>query len=205
MDIDRRRLFNASAAGLAAGALVPSAAHAAAPLPSALGRDATQYGVRPNSSEDQTRALQRAIDESTRLQAPLALPPGTYRTGLLQLPNGAQIVGVHGASRLQLTGGPSLFQSQGSDGVSLINLVIDGGSMPLPKRRGLVHCLQGRDVRILDCEIAASGGAGIWLENIGPPVSCNRLASRQSGSLRRRSVRQITSAGGRVASSRADG
>ncbi len=175
MDIDRRRLFNASAAGLAAGALVPSAAHAAAPLPSALGRDATQYGVRPNSSEDQTRALQRAIDDSTRQQAPLALPPGTYRTGLLQLPNGAQIVGVHGASRLQLTGGPSLFQSQGSDGVSLINLVIDGGSMPLPKRRGLVHCLQGRDVRILDCEIAASGGAGIWLENIAGDISGNLI------------------------------
>ncbi len=175
MDIDRRRLFNASAAGLAAGALVPSAAHAAAPLPSALGRDATQYGVRPNGSEDQTRALQRAIDESTRLQAPLALPPGTYRTGPLQLPNGAQIIGIHGASRLQLTGGPSLFQSQGSDGVSLINLVIDGGSLPLPKRRGLIHCLQGRDVRILDCEIAASGGAGIWLENIAGDISGNLI------------------------------
>ncbi|WP_315833983.1 TIGR03808 family TAT-translocated repetitive protein [Bradyrhizobium prioriisuperbiae] len=174
MDIDRRRLFNASAAGLAAGALAPSVAQAA-PLPSALGRDATQYGVRPNSPDDQTRALQRAIDESARAQAPLALPPGTYRTGRLQLPNGAQIAGVHGATRLQLIGGPSLFESQGSNGVALTNLVIDGGSIALPQRRGLVHFLQGLDVRILDCEIAASGGAGIWLENVAGEVSGNQI------------------------------
>lgn len=174
MDIDRRRLFNASAAGLAAGALVPSTAQAA-PLPSALGRDATQYGVRPNSPDDQTRVLQRAIDESARAQAPLALPPGTYRTGRLQLPNGAQIVGVHGATRLQLTGGPSLFESQASNGVTLTNLVIDGGGIALPQRRGLIHCLQGLDVRVIDCEIAASGGAGIWLENVAGEVRGNQI------------------------------
>jgi uncharacterized secreted repeat protein (TIGR03808 family) len=174
MDIDRRRLFNASAAGLAVGALAPSAAHAAT-LPSALGRDATQYGVRPNSTDDQTKALQRAIDESARTQAPLALPPGTYRTGLLQLPNGAQITGVRGASRLQFTGGASLFESQGGNTISLSNLVVDGGGIPLPTRRGLIHCLQGRDVRIVDCEIAASGGNGIWFENIAGEVRGNTI------------------------------
>ena len=68
---------NASAAGLTAGALAVSAdAARAAPLTSTLGRDATQYGVRPNSPDDQTRALQRAIDEAARAQVPLALPPG---------------------------------------------------------------------------------------------------------------------------------
>ena len=66
MDLNRRHLIGASVTG-AAGALAmaPDAAHAA-PLTSALGRDATQYGVRPGSPEDQTRVLQRAIDEAAR-------------------------------------------------------------------------------------------------------------------------------------------
>jgi putative cofactor-binding repeat protein len=79
MDVNRRHLIGATAAG-AAGALAmsPDAARAA-PLSSALGRDATHYGVRPGSPDDQTRALQRAIDETARAQVPLALPPGIYR------------------------------------------------------------------------------------------------------------------------------
>ncbi len=69
-----------------AGALaMPSEPARAAQLTSTLGRDATQYGVRPGSVEDQTKNLQRAIDEAARAQVPLALPPGVYRTGPLRL------------------------------------------------------------------------------------------------------------------------
>ena len=74
MDLNRRHILGASAAGMA-GALAATDPARAAPLTSALGRDATQYGVRPGSTDDQTRALQHAIDEAARLQSPLALPP----------------------------------------------------------------------------------------------------------------------------------
>ena len=88
MDVNRRHLIGASAAGVAGAlAMSPDAARAAPPT-SALGRDATQYGVRPGSPDEQTRALQRAIDEAARAQVPLALPPGVYRTGLLRLSSG---------------------------------------------------------------------------------------------------------------------
>src|SRR6266568_8505471 len=94
MDVNRRHIMAISAAG-AAGALAmsPDAARAA-PLTSALGRDATQYGVRPGSPDDQTAKLQRAIDETARAEVPLALPPGVYRTGMLRLSNSSQLVGV---------------------------------------------------------------------------------------------------------------
>ncbi|MGL6062569.1 MAG: TIGR03808 family TAT-translocated repetitive protein, partial [Bradyrhizobium sp.] len=73
MDLNRRRLMGASAAGIAGAlAMAPEPARAAA-LASTLGRDATQFGVRPGSPDDQTRALQRAIDEAARAQVPLAL------------------------------------------------------------------------------------------------------------------------------------
>jgi uncharacterized secreted repeat protein (TIGR03808 family) len=169
MPISRRHLLGITAAG----ALAMSRQAVAAQPISALGRDATQYGLRPGSPDDQTRILQRAIDEAARVQAPLALPPGVYRVGTLRLQNGSQLVGVRGATRLVFGGGASMFTSDGANSVGLNSLVLDGGSLPLPARRGLVHCLGGRDIRISDCEIVASGGNGIWFENVAGDVSGN--------------------------------
>ncbi len=177
MDVNRRHLIGASAAGVAGAlAMSPDAARAAPPT-SALGRDATQYGVRPGSADDQTRALQRAIDEAARAQVPLALPPGIYRTGLLRLSSGSQLIGVRGATKLVFTGGASMLQSEGANSIGLANITLDGGGIPLPTRRGLVHCLGGRDIRITDCEIAGSGGNGIWFENVSGDVSGNILGN----------------------------
>ncbi|MFZ0809568.1 TIGR03808 family TAT-translocated repetitive protein [Bradyrhizobium sp.] len=171
MPLNRRHLFGLTAAGAGASAM-SSRAMAAQPS-SAFGRDATQYGVRPGSPDDQTKILQRAIDEAARAQAPLALPPGVYRVGTLRLQKGSQLVGVRGATRLVFGGGASMLTSEGADSVGLNNLVLDGGSIPLPSRRGLVHCLSGRDIRISDCEIVASGGNAIWLENVAGDISGN--------------------------------
>jgi uncharacterized secreted repeat protein (TIGR03808 family) len=173
MDVNRRHLIGASAAGIAGALAVSTDAARAAPLTSALGRDVTQYGVRPGSPDDQTRNLQRAIDEAARGQVPLALPPGVYRTGMLRLQSGSQLVGVRGATKLIFNGGASLLQGEGTDSIGLHGLTLDGSSIPLPTRRGLVHCLGGRDVRITDCEITASGGNGIWFEQVSGDISGN--------------------------------
>ena len=66
MPIDRRRLL----VGLST-----SAAVLAAPL-SAFGLDAAQFGVRAGSLDDQSRALQRAIDQAAHARVPLMLAPG---------------------------------------------------------------------------------------------------------------------------------
>jgi uncharacterized secreted repeat protein (TIGR03808 family) len=177
MDFNRRHLLGASAAG--AMAMAPDAARAA-PLVSTLGRDATQYGVRPNASEDQTRVLQRAIDEATRLQAPLALPPGIYRTGTLRLSRGTQLVGVRGATKFVFNGGATMLLAEGADSLGLSGITLDGGGVPLPDRRGLIHCLAARDVRINDCEISGSGGNGIWLEQVSGDISGNIITKTAS-------------------------
>lgn len=175
MDISRRNLINVTAAGAASAMTVAPAPARAAPLTSTLGRDATQYGVRANSSDDQTRALQRAINESASAQMPLALPPGIYRTGALKLPNGAQLIGVRGATIFQFTGGSSLIGSEGASGIALTGLTLDGTGIKLAERRGLVHFQNGLDVRIQDCNIVGSGGYGIWFESIAGEVSGNTI------------------------------
>ncbi|HEX7922856.1 MAG TPA: TIGR03808 family TAT-translocated repetitive protein [Bradyrhizobium sp.] len=183
MDVNRRHLIGASAAGVAgAVAMSPDAARAAQSAGS-LGRDVTQYGVRPGSPDDQTRNLQRAIDDAARAQVPLAFPPGVYRTGLLRLAPGSQLIGVRGASRLVFNGGASLLEGEGAGGIVLMGLSFDGGNVPLPARRGLVHCLSGRDIRITDCQFTGSGGAGIWFEQMSGDVSNNTFTDIASTAL----------------------
>src|SRR5579871_2183111 len=178
MDLNRRHLLGASVAGAAGALAAPRDALAAS-----LGRDATQYGVRPGSPDDQTRPLQRAIDEAARAQVPLVLPPGIYRTGLLNLQNGSQLIGLRGATRLVFTGGPSLLLGEGSGHVTLSGITFDGGSIALPPRRGLIHLLGGRAVEITHCEIAGSGGNGIWIEQVSGEISGNSFTDIASTAL----------------------
>ena len=173
MDVNRRHLLGVSAAGAASVLAMSVDPARAAQLASTLGRDATQYGVHPGSPDDQTKVLQRAIDEAARAQVPLALPPGVYRVGQLRLQSGTQLVGVRGATRLIFNGGASMLTGEGASSIGLANITIDGSGIPLPTRRGLVHCLAGRDIRITDCEITGSGGNGIWLENASGDISGN--------------------------------
>ena len=173
MDLPRRQFIGAAAAGTAGALGMSLDAARAQQSASAHGRDAAHYGVRPGSPDDQTKILQRAIDEAARAQVPLVLQPGVYRTGMLQLQSGTQLIGMRGATRLVFAGGASMLQGEGADSVGLTNITLDGGGIPLPTRRGLVHCLGGRDVRIVDCEITGSGGVGIWLEQISGEINGN--------------------------------
>jgi uncharacterized secreted repeat protein (TIGR03808 family) len=173
MHINRRHLIGVSAAGVVGAVAMSLDAARAAPPTSAFGRDATHYGVRPGSPDDQTKVLQRAIDEAARAQVPLSLPPGVYRTGLLQLQSGTQLVGVRGATKFVFSGGASMLSGEGTNSVGLTGITLDGGGIKLPDRRGLVHCLGGRDIRIIDCEIVGSGGNGVWFENVSGDISGN--------------------------------
>jgi uncharacterized secreted repeat protein (TIGR03808 family) len=165
MLIDRRRLLVGS---------VTSATVFVAPL-SAFGLDAAQFGVRPGAVDDQSRALQRAIDQAAKTRAPLILAPGAYRASDLRLPAGAQILGVRGATRITLTRGSSLLAAESADNVSLIGLAFDGGDQPLPKGRGLVHFNSSKAVRITDCSIDRVGGNAIALERCNGHVTGNAI------------------------------
>lgn len=159
-----RRAFLASAAAFAATPAL------AAPI-STLGRDATQFGLRPNSTDDQTRSLQRAIDETTKARVPLALPPGTYRSSMLTLREGSQLVGIRGATTLAYVGGgPSLLNAERAGNVALNDLTLEGSGIPLPDRRGLVHATNGKNIRIRDCDVGGVNGCGIWFEGISGDV-----------------------------------
>ncbi|HEY8000161.1 MAG TPA: TIGR03808 family TAT-translocated repetitive protein [Pseudolabrys sp.] len=157
MDLNRRQLL------VGAAAAVFAAPAKAVPL-STFGLDAVQFGVRPGATDDQSRALQRAIDQAAHGRVPLMLAPGVYRAGGLTLPAGASLAGIRGATQLILTHGPSLLSAEHADTVSLIGLTLDGGTQALPEGRALVHFDDVKGVRVADCEIAGAGGNGVTLE-----------------------------------------
>src|SRR5262245_19288757 len=141
MNFDRRRLLALAAAGIpTVAAAAPARSEANSPglsgTLSALGVDAAHFGVHSGSSDDQTKALHRAIDQAAGARVPLALAPGTYRAANLKLQAGTQLVGIRGATRLLLTDGPSLMAAQFADRIALTGLILDGGGRPLPENRG---------------------------------------------------------------------
>jgi uncharacterized secreted repeat protein (TIGR03808 family) len=69
-----------------------------------------------------------------------------------------------------------MLQGEGAGSIGLTNITLDGSGIPLPTRRGLVHCVSGRDIRIIDCEITGSGGNGIWFENVSGDISGNIIS-----------------------------
>ncbi len=177
MSIDRRRLFAAIAG---AGAVGATSDAQSMPMRDGGPRseiDAAALGLRPNAAEDQTQAFQHAIDQAAAARTVLRLPPGFYRAGGLQLPPYTAIAGVAGASRIVMSGGPSMISATGSDNIGVTSLVLDGANIPLPERRGLLHFSQGRSVRIVDCEIVGAGRNGIVLEAVGGEVTGNTIAA----------------------------
>ena len=182
MKFDRRRLFaafaGAASAGSAASAFArpadASSAHESAQRSSIEG-DA--LGLRPNAEQDQSKALQRAIDHAAVTGAVLRLAPGHYRAGGLNLPPHSAIAGVPGATRIVMAAGPMLMSAAGGDHISLSGVTFDGNSVPLPQQHGLIHIAKARAVRIADCEIANAGGTGIMLTGVAGEVSGNTVGA----------------------------
>ena len=173
MDLNRRHLIGASTAGIAGALAMPADAARAAPLTSLLGRDATQYGVRPGSSRGpDPRAPAR--DRRGRARADAA------GAATRHLPHRIAAAAEWRATDRRARRDKTHLHRRGlsdperrSDSIGLTGLTFDGGGIPLPTRRGLIHVLGGRDVRIADCEITGSGGSGIWLEQVSGDISGN--------------------------------
>ncbi len=178
MEINRRRLLTGSLTGAAALATPAFAA----PL-SALGLDAAHFGVRAGAPGDQSRALQRAIDQAAQGRVPLMLAPGVYRAGGLTLPAGASLAGIRGATRLILTQGPSLLSAEHVDTITLSGLMLDGGGQPLPAGRALVHFDDAKAIRIADCHVTGAGGNAMTLQRCDGDVTRNTIAGAADNAL----------------------
>jgi uncharacterized secreted repeat protein (TIGR03808 family) len=174
MTLDRRSLLTGAAA---TATLTPLATAQASPQAlGGLGADITKLGVSRTSAEDQSRAIQRAIDSAAGSRVPLLFPPGTYRAADLVLPAGAHLVGVPGASKLLLGYGASLLAASRANQITLEGLTFDGAAKPLPERRGLITIRDSREFSFRNCTIAAVGGTGIVLEGVEGEIAGSSIS-----------------------------
>jgi putative cofactor-binding repeat protein len=184
MKLDRRHLIALAAA--VAGPLSIAEETQAAPAgyaPAAGGIDAGHYGLRPGLPEDQSRLLQRAINETARARTPLLIPPGVYRVGDLKLPSGAQLIGTRGATKLALTQGSSLISAVAADHLTLSGLALDGLGRLLPERRGLVQLEHCRAMKVTDCEITGCGGSALVCTADAGEVSDNTFTDASDAAI----------------------
>jgi uncharacterized secreted repeat protein (TIGR03808 family) len=183
MAIDRRHFIGATAATGATSAFsatdaiaTPAPATANTVPVSGLGVEAIHLGVRFNGSEDQTEALQRAIDRTARARLPLILAPGVYRARGLVLPTGARLVGVPGATRIVATDNAPIIVARGADYILLSGIIFDGSGKGLPENSGLIQIANGRAIAIRDCEVLGAGRNGIVFEGVEGEITTTTIS-----------------------------
>jgi len=151
---------------------------AAALLPVARSR-----GEAAASAADASAALQSAIAAATRAGRAFVLPAGTVHAGGLHLPDGAQLVGSPGSTRLVLEGEGPLLTADRAARIALSGLALDGAGRSLDGDRGLVDFSNVGELTVADCVIERSGGVGLRLRGCGGRVERNAIRDIAAGGL----------------------
>ena len=169
MDIGRRTALTAGL-GLGLAPWTTGAASAASPVRTAavslgVGVPATDFGLEPNASHDQTQRLQAAIDATAPAGAPLWIAAGTYFFRSLTLPPAARIVGVPGVSVLRAMAGGTGITGVGADDIWLEGLVLDGDLHAYPdfNRRGLIALRDCSRLTLRDLTVRNTVGHAVSL------------------------------------------
>ena len=179
MPIDRRSILSAGlGAGIGVGLSGAAAAANAGPRPDRDRLAAAQVpppaelGLKPGAAQDQSVALQAAIDAAASRGAPLLLPPGRFRVGKLDLRPGTRMVGTARATILEFIGGTAFLAGEG-DGIALESLVLDGAyqTLDIGQTTGLVSLRQSRGISLRDLEVTRSIANGFTLEGCAGIIS----------------------------------
>lgn len=187
MVLSRRSLLatalfsTASLAGAAAFGQTPRRL-SAGPL-GQFGLDATQFGLRPGSPDDQSRQLQSALDEAARRDAPLLIAPGRYRISRVGLPDGASLIGVPGATRLVAAQAGPILLARGLQRAALSGVTLDGLDIRVAAREGLLNAEDVADLGIRDCAFVNAGSVGLVLNRTGGSVEASHFQMMRESAL----------------------
>jgi uncharacterized secreted repeat protein (TIGR03808 family) len=187
--LNRRALLSGLAAAGAASLAMPllSREATAGDLFSRIdlrgGHDADLAGLLPDAADDQSRLFQRAINDAAAAGRILRLPPGSYVVSNIDLPDGARITGVPGATRLIYGGRGHFMLAEGARRIELSGLTLDGANQRLGDHvSGLVHLRGGSEAVLEDMAIAGADGHGVTLEACGGRIHhCEIFGARLAG------------------------
>ncbi len=165
-----RRFVLAASLGLGASAAVAQAADRKPARDKALAAAHDPApGLQGDAGRDQTATLQAAIDAAAARDAPLMLPPGTFRVSDLRLRAGTRLIGAAGATTLLFGGGAAFITADRCDGLVLQDLVLDGAFQPFDDSRGegLLTISRSKHIALRGLTIWHSAKSGVALVETG--------------------------------------
>lgn len=178
----RTALFGTVAAS--AGPVLAQAPRPSTPAPlGMLGLEAAQFGLRPGSAEDQSRALQAALVEAVKREAPLIVAPGRYRIANVVLPENARMIGVPGATQFIAAQAGPMLVARRIKRAAIAGIMLDGLDIKLGQRIGLLNAEEVLDLALSDCEFANAGSVGLTLNRTAGRIERNRFRSMRDSAL----------------------
>ncbi len=186
MTFDRRLLLSTGLGLTAATAAVIAGPRKSADAPGAAGNGPDATGLIPNTHKDQSARLQSLIDESANRKEPLVLPPGRYRVSGLHLRPGSRIVGAHGTTVLEYSGGATLVTAEKAPNVLIEGVEIDGASLALDPNRGdaLVRFNACTDLKLRAVNIRRSLLNGLSLRQCSGTISDSTFEEHSLAAIR---------------------
>ncbi|RXT20145.1 hypothetical protein B5U98_19385 [Bosea sp. Tri-39] len=178
----RTALFGTVTASASPALAQTPRATVSAPL-GTLGIEAAQFGLRPGSTDDQSRILQNALIEAVKRDTPLVVAPGRYRIANVVLPENARLIGVPGATQFIAAQAGPLLAARRIKRVAISGMGLDGLDMKLGQRTGLLNVEEVLDLALSDCEFANAGSVGLTLNRTAGRIERNRFRSMRDAAL----------------------
>lgn len=161
---------------LAAGATVAYAALGGRSLAHSGAVNANSEGLRAGSDRDQGKVLQAILDKAAAQRKPVVIEPGRYKISGINLPEFVHLEGLGGATKLEFSGDGHFITGKGCQSITLQELEIDGGLIPLnSETEAMVYLVDAEQLRIEDCILHNSAGSGMELYQCGGKVRGNRV------------------------------
>ncbi|TCR64945.1 TIGR03808 family TAT-translocated repetitive protein [Bosea sp. BK604] len=202
MDVSRRSLLTTALFGT--GALIGGPAWAQAGKPGAalalgtFGLEASQFGLRPGATDDQSKLLQNALVEAAKRSAPLIVAPGRYRIANVVLPEGARLIGVPGATQFVAAQAAPLLVARRIKRAAASGIGLDGLDIRVGQRDGLLAADEVAELSLSDCDFANAGSVGLVLNRTAGRIETNRFHSMREAALFSLDSRGLTIEGNQV-------
>ena len=166
-----RRIFMSAAPVLAAGAVSAGPALAA---PTQASLSATELGLKPGSSADQSALLRKAIDRAAERGLVLLLPGGRYQASDVRIDRPVIIQGVAGQTTLVARKDASVLTIEAAD-VVLDGISFDGPGEAPGRDNALVSAQMSERLTIRNCAFRNFAGNGLELKQCSGRIACNRM------------------------------
>lgn len=138
--------------------------------------DATNFGISPRNSGDQTANFQKAMDAAATQGLRLLIPAGNYVVQGIMFPSNLHMEGIAGATTLISSRNEPMAGASNAQNITLTGLSFDGrGRGDNGGRSGLVAFQNCTNINISDCAFADVKGNNLILSAVSGRVSNSKF------------------------------